>query len=120
MTAVYKAMQNKILPSTSLSWQSAWKTVKKKSIPGLFVKLCHDLKDVGLIFYSFQFTCCYCNVSCTFTVYSRITLRGTGLFHFAPCLTLRSLMKLFNMHLLANVHSFQGKNSYTINQVAQV
>jgi len=55
MTAVYKAMQNQILPSTSLSWQSACKTVKK-NIPDMLVKLYCDLKDMGLISYSFQST----------------------------------------------------------------
>lgn len=56
MTAVYKAMQNQILYSTSLFWQSACKAVKKNSVPDVFVKLCYDLKDMGLISYSFQFT----------------------------------------------------------------
>lgn len=58
IAAMYKAKQNQIFPSSSLSWKSAWKTVekkKKKSIPGLFVKLCYGLKDMGLISYSFQF-----------------------------------------------------------------
>jgi len=53
-------------------------------------------------------------------IFSRVTLRGTGFFHFAPCLTLKSLMKEFNMHILASVLGFQEKSSYKISQIAQM
>lgn len=53
-------------------------------------------------------------------IYSRVNLRGTGLFQFAPCLTLKSLMKQFKMYILANVLGFQEKNSYKISQIAQM
>lgn len=52
--------------------------------------------------------------------YSRVNLRETGLFHFAACLTLKSLIKQFNMHILVNVLGFQEKNSYKISPVAQM
>lgn len=110
MTAVYKAMQNQILPSTSLSWQSACKTVNTKySRPVCQIALCFKRHGTDFLFIP------VCPDVITMShvhfnpIYSRVNLRGTGLFHFAP-LTLKSLMKQFDMHILANVLGFQQKN----------